>query len=173
MRKLLIIVYFIFMYILSLAHPHVYFENTFTLNILPNEVTVNLNLILDEMNTLLIKENNNSDELYKSVFRDFKFTYNGKLLNNNIINKNIDFNDENLILNIVFKFQFNVKKDDKLIITIYDKEYFYDYDYNNSSFNIKNSTNLKFTTNFKENKKKAYYYDMIYPKEFEVTINEK
>ena len=173
MKKLLIVFYFIFICNFLLAHPHIFFENMFILKITSDEIVINLNLILDEMNSLLIKERNDDYELYKNVFNNFKFNYNGKILDNKVIDKKIKFNEDNLILDIILKYQINIKKDDRLIISIYDKEYFYDYDYDNNSFDIKNNTNLKITTNFKENKKEAYYYNMIYPKEFEVVINEK
>lgn len=173
MKKLLIILYFIFVSTFLSAHPHVFFEGSFNLKLNTKEVVVDLELILDEMNTLLVKENNGNEELYKNIFNDLKISYNGKILEKSVIKKEIDSSSDNIILNITFNFPIELKKDDRLLITIYDREYFYDYDYDENSFKIENNSNLNFVTDFKENKKKAYYYDMVYPKEFEVIVNEK
>lgn len=173
MKKLLMILCFIFTSISLFAHPHVFFESFFNLKLNSKGVVVDLKLILDEMNTLLVKENNGNEELYKNNLNDFRISYNGKILEKSVIKKEIDSSSDNIILNITCNFPIELKKNDKLLIAIYDKEYFYDYDYDKNSFKIENNSNLNFITDFKENKKKAYYYNMVYPKEFEVILNEK
>ena len=173
MKKLLNISYFLFTFTVLMGHPHVFFENDFNLLITSKETKITLHLILDEMNTILVKENNNSNELYKNIFHDLKVCYNDNLLENNMIDESIDISGENIILNITFSYPITLKENDKLLISIYDEEYFYDYDYNKYSLNITNEVDLLTNIKFLENKKKAYYYDMVYPKEYEVLIYEK
>ena len=55
---------------------------------------------------------------------------------------------------------------------MYDKEYYYTYDYNEYSLedNIIKST-LKINSTLMENRAKSFYFGMIYPLEFEVIFN--
>lgn len=132
-----------------------------------------MKFILDEMNSLLISEKLNCDYLYEDINKDLKIFYNGKLLNNNIISKEINYKDENVVIDIVIEEQLSLKDKDKLVISVYDENYFYDYDYNKDNLKIENEIRYEIEYKFRENKEKAYYFNMIYPREFEVNFYEK
>ena len=85
--------------------------------------------------------------------------------------KSVD-KDNNLIIDLEFSYISPLKKGDKIQLTIYDKEYFYDYDYDKDSLKIGFSHN-NFKLTFKEDKTQPYYYNMVYPKVYEVDIDEK
>lgn len=174
MKKILLCFYLLFSSEFLMAHPHVFFENTFEL-IQPekNTLTFNLTLYLDEMNTLLAKENEDNSHFYKDIEHDFRLYYNGKKVENKVISKNMEFDDTNMIIKISLQYSIpNLKKGDNLVFTIYDSEYFYDYEYDKSSLTI-DSNFFNFNFSLKEDKKHPYYYDMVYPKDYEVQLDEK
>lgn len=165
MKKILIC-YLIFTSHILIAHPHIFFENSFKLeNSSKNTINLKLELILDDLNSELAKESSD-------ISQDLKFYYNGKILQNNIISKNMRYKDNNLIIDLEFSYISPLKKGDKIQLTIYDKEYFYDYDYDKDSLKIDFSHN-NFKLTFKEDKTQPYYYNMVYPKVYEVDIDEK
>ena len=165
MKKILICCLIFTSHIL-IAHPHIFFENSFKLeNSSKNTINLKLELILDDLNSELAKESSDNSQ-------DLKFYYNGKILQNNIISKNMRYKDNNLIIDLEFSYISPLKKGDKIQLTIYDKEYFYDYDYDKDSLKIDFSHN-NFKLTFKEDKTQPYYYNMVYPKVYEVDIDEK
>lgn len=169
-----IIVLFILVFNLLEAHPHIFFEVDSQLIVKKeNKIYINMKFILDEINSLLISEKLNCDYLYEDINKDLKVFYNGKLLNNNIISKEINYKDENVVVDIVIEEQLSLKDKDKLVISVYDENYFYDYDYNKDSLKIENEIKYEIEYKFRENKEKAYYFNMIYPREFEVNFYEK
>lgn len=172
MKKILICCLIFTSHIL-IAHPHIFFENSFKLeNSSKNTINLKLELILDDLNSELAKESSENLHFYNDISQDLKFYYNGKILQNNIISKNMRYKDNNLIIDLEFSYISPLKKGDKIQLTIYDKEYFYDYDYDKDSLKIDFSHN-NFKLTFKEDKTQPYYYNMVYPKVYEVDIDEK
>lgn len=173
MRKNIIIFCLICINQFLMAHPHIFFENDFKLEQpVENLMNIEINLSLDEMNSELAKENSDNSHFYQDISQDLRFYYNGKRLKNSIIAKSMKFEDENLVIHMKFSYPLTLKKGDKLSLTIYDEEYFYDYDYDKNSIKTDTPYNhLSF--NFNEDKKHPYYYNMVYPKVYEVNVNEK
>ena len=160
MKKILIC-YLIFTSHILIAHPHIFFENSFKLeNSSKNTINLKLELILDDLNSELAKESSDNSHFYNDISQDLKFYYNTR------------YKDNNLIIDLEFSYISPLKKGDKIQLTIYDKEYFYDYDYDKDSLKIDFSHN-NFKLTFKEDKTQPYYYNMVYPKVYEVDIDEK
>ena len=178
MKKILIFIFFI----LSLAvyaHPHVFFESDFTLKISTNKIEkIKIHLILDEMSTLLYKDEifldksgnieKNSINFLKDVQKHIHLCLNNLDLKKEFVFKNVYFQEENLILNLEIPINIKIKNGDKLIFSFYDDEYYYTYEYEKYNLNIEKTKDISIKINFLENRKKKFYYGLISPMEYEV-----
>lgn len=174
LKKLLI---FLLLNTILVAHPHVFFETTFQILIENNKIeSLNITFWIDEMSTLIftekVKDINYIEEkelnFYKDLLRDIHIKYGEKSnFKINFIDSYVE--DESLKIDIEIPINQKINLDKALIFSVYDTEYFYTYDYDKNGFNIltkDNDYSIKYS--LKENKKKAFYFDMVYPKEFEV-----
>lgn len=178
MKKILIFIFFILSLNIN-AHPHVFFEPDFTLKIDANEIRkIKIHLILDEMSTLLYKDEifldksgnieKNSINFLKDVQKHIHLYFNNLNLKKDFIFKNAYFQEENLILNLEIPINIKIKNGDKLTFSLYDEEYYYTYDYEKYNLNIEKTKNISVKINLLENKKKKFYYGLISPMEYEV-----
>lgn len=168
-QKILIFIIFLCTFIGGYAHPHVFFEVEYTINVKDNS-ELNLNLTLDEMNSEIIKNGDIDKDFSDDILKDLHIYHNGKIVKNTFISKNAEFINKCLVIHLTLQLP-KLNKSDKLLISLYDKEYFFDYDYSLNSFKV-NSEQYISRSNFKENKKKAYYFNSVYPKEYELQLGE-
>lgn len=172
---------YIFLYLLIsfsvLAHPHIFFEGDYKLFVKNDSIEkINLLLIMDEMNSLIFTENvkdENSikkEELsfYKDLVNHIHISYDGQK------DYNVDYvksyvEEGSLYIDLDVKINKKIKTDKKLIFSVYDKEYFYTYDYSKGNLEIINEGDKYISDfSFNENEEKAFYFGMVYPLEFEV-----
>lgn len=182
--KILIIIFYLSLITKTFSHPHIFFDASFSININQDMIqNISLDLSLDEMNTLLYQEelspekdgNVKKENIYflKDIINHFHLSYNNaQILKNNFMFESAFLIDNRLNIHITFPLNKKINQYDKIIFSMYDKEYYYTYDYNEYSLedNITESS-FKINSIFKENKNKAFYFEMIYPLEFEVIFN--
>ncbi|WP_410207791.1 DUF1007 family protein [Fusobacterium sp.] len=169
---------FIIFNICIYAHPHVFFTGEFQLNVNNNKVdTLDMTIFLDEMNTAIFTENisdknNITDKdlsFYKDIIYDLKIEWNGEEKTFIPVFKEAVIEDSSLKIEITVPIEEKIKSNDSILFAIYDTEYFYTYDYEKENLCINiNNTDFPAKFSLKENKKKAFYYGMVYPKEYEV-----
>lgn len=168
MKKILFI--FFMIHTLIFGHPHIFFENEYKVNINNNILkNIEVTLILDELNTTLYFPDTPENtliqkkdiEFYKDIVSHFHFKYNDENCDIPIF-KSATISDGSLILKFYLKFDKVLQNKDFLEFSIYDKEYYYTYDYNKYSFEISDNSKIK-KFKVEENKKKAFYFNMIYP----------
>lgn len=180
-KQFLVILYILFP-LKAYSHPHVFFESSFIMNIDKDTVqNIEVELILDEMNTLVYEEsfsskkNENIPEKNISFFSDIRehihLYYNNSEQKQNLIFENAFLSDENLIIHFRIPVNKKINKNDKIIFSVYDPQYYYTYDYGENELkeNIKNSIS-KVNVDLKENENKSFYFGMVYPMEYEVTF---
>lgn len=159
------------------SHPHIFFETNFIFYILDKQSYIIINLYLDELNTIIFSNGKNVKnikenelEFIKEIKNHFKFKYNNTLEKNKLLFQSAFIEDNQLNIKLKYILDKKIEKDDRIKFSIYDKSYYYTYDYDKYSLKI-NSIGLLSKINFEENKNDPYYFDMIYPLEFEVIFN--
>ena len=182
--KILIVTIYLSLITKVFSHPHVFFDASFLININQNTIqNISVDLSLDEMNTLVYQEElapendgkvkKENIHFLKDVINHFHLSYNNSQpIKNNFIFESAFIIDNKLNIHIVFPLNKKLTQHDKIVFSMYDKEYYYTYDYNEYSLedNIINST-LKINSTLMENRAKSFYFGMIYPLEFEVVFN--
>ncbi|SKA07091.1 ABC-type uncharacterized transport system, substrate-binding protein [Cetobacterium ceti] len=178
MKKLLISLFTIINTIIY-SHPHVFFETNFLLH-LNKENYIIINLYLDESNTLIFSSDNkiknindikeNEIDFIKEIKNHFRIKHNNNLEKGKLIFENAFIKDNQLNIKLKYILKKKINKNDQIKFSIYDNNYYYTYDYDKYSLQI-DSQDLITKINLKENKNEAYYFNMIYPLEYEVNFN--
>lgn len=178
MKKIFILLFMTITNIMY-SHPHVFFDTNFLLD-LSEQNCIFINLYLDESNTVIfmddnsIKDKNNIKEneidFMKEIKKHFKFKFNNNLEENKLIFENASIEDEQLNIKLKYVLSKKIEKNDQIKFSIYDRNYYYTYDYDKYSLKIE-SPDLTTKIYLKENKNESYYFNMIYPLEYEVKFN--
>lgn len=186
MKKSIITIFFVATVIVK-AHPHVFLETFVELKIEKELLKgINFIVIMDEMNSLIylnIYDINKDGDLNEAEFKilvnenfegisgrnsHFHINYNEKAVKiDEFVVKDVFMDNNNLIYKLYIPFEIKINSGDKLNISIYDKEYYYDYFYEKNYFLKSNIENI-FKYDLIENEKVSYYMGNLNPIEFEV-----
>ena len=162
----------------SFCHPHIFFESFFLLNIKDDTITtLDITLYLDEVNTVVLAANlpkdsplsKNDISFLEDVTKDIHVYLNSKSAKKDIRFKSAEIENDNLKVELSMIINKRVSEISDIVFFIYDKEYFYTYEYSKENLMI-NLTNSAYSAKFslKENLQKPFYYGMVYPNEYEV-----
>lgn len=173
--------------IISEAHPHVFLETFVELKIEKDLLEgINFTVIMDEMNSLIyltLYDLNNDGNLNEAEFKalanenfegisgknsHFHIKYNESIVDiDEFIVKDVFVDNNNLVYKLYIPFEIKINQGDKMNVSIYDKEYYYDYVYDKNYF-LKNNIERFLKYDLIENKNVSYYMGNLNPIEFEV-----
>lgn len=165
------IILFLLMFRILYSHPHVFLDTKYQIKILnENLIKVTLNFELDELSSAIVKDNENASELCDKILEDLKVYYNGKKIKGELYSKKMKMVKDEILIYLDLYFKVKIKKNDRFKIAIYDEiDYFYEYDYEESSFKVENNIKeFKISAELKENENESFYFDSVYPQEMEV-----
>jgi len=163
------------------SHPHVFFDADINARIENNTLEgLEINLKLDELNTRLNKKvlkpdknmNVEGDNIVflKYLFKHIRVKFNNKTYKeDDIIFEQAKLDDDNLDIYFFVPIDQKITKSSKLKIALYDTKYYYNYDYDKTSFHVDNNLkNIKTKVNFFTNNKIKFYFNLVSPNEYEV-----
>ena len=175
------IILFFIISIYSYSHPHVFFDTNIEVKIESQKLEgIELQLSLDELNTRLNKKILKPDKemnveqenivFLKHLFKHIRVKYNNKTYKeDDIIFEQAKLDDDNLDIYFFVPIDQKITKSSKLKIALYDTKYYYNYDYDKTSFHVDNNLkNIKTKVNFFTNNKIKFYFNLVSPNEYEV-----
>lgn len=175
------ILLFLLLFEISYSHPHVFFDTSFDVVIEKNILSgIEIELELDELNTKLnqkvfkLDEDMNVDEssiiFLKKILPHIRVIYGDKNYSkDDLIFEQAKLEGDNLKIFFFLSTDEKIEENKKLKISVYDKKYYYNYDYNNNSLKFKyENTDYKEEMKFFTNKKISFYFNLIHPQEYEV-----
>lgn len=182
-----IIICFLILSITTFSHPHVFLEAQVKLDIQEDTLKgIHYTVNLDEMNSMLLS-------MRYQVDKDGNLTIDGETLTPDTYPVDeaelnvykVRYNDKDIegvgvqlkrvyMEDIYFTYEFyipldiEINKGDKMNISIYDKEYYLDYYYDEYSIKMLNGSQMPYEFSLIQNKEVTYYMGLMNPIEYEV-----
>lgn len=174
----------------TLAHPHVFMEADVRLDTVEDVLKgIHYDVNLDEMNSALIamrfpvdSEGNLTNEegsiltpsnypIDETELKAYRIRFNGRDIEDlDVQLKRIYMKDIYFTYEIYIPLDIRFKEGDKLNIAIYDKEYYFDYYYDEYTIKNMDGSKLEYDFQLKTNEDITYYMGLMNPVEYEVVF---
>ncbi len=171
------------------AHPHIFMEANIKVDIDDSILKgVFYEINYDEVNSVLMSSgykigvdgslldiNNKKIDVAKFPFSTnelnaFKVSFNGRKLRVTPNITRIFISEGYLVYDVYIPLNIMYKKGDKLNISVYDDDYYYDFYYDEYAIKIQDKKGFNHKINLKKNKGISYYMGLMHPMEYEVIL---
>lgn len=181
-----VLICFLVLNIITFSHPHVFLEAQVKLDIHKDILKgIHYTVNLDEMNSMLLSMRYEVDsegnliqdgkvltpETYpidKSELNVYRIRYNNENIEDLVVQlKKVYMEDIYFTYEFYIPLDIKIEEGDKMNISIYDREYYQDYYYDEYSINTLDGSKMPEFTLI-QNKEISYYMDLMNPTEYEV-----